>query len=97
MPKTTSGAPDLSGIWNFKDSTPFERPMRISWGAASCDRPEDFGLASRFLMFPLTGPPHVKANSYNNNLRFVETAAGCPLPDQGQGSSPATGVAPDGR
>lgn len=51
----------------------FDRPVRISWGAASCDRPEDFGLASRCLMFPQTGPPHIKANTYNNNIRIVQT------------------------
>lgn len=51
----------------------FNRPVRISWGAASCDRPEDFGLATRCLIFPQTGPPHIKANTYNNNIRIVQT------------------------
>ncbi|MCB1672900.1 MAG: hypothetical protein R3F41_07915 [Gammaproteobacteria bacterium] len=50
-----------------------ERPVRISWGAVSCDRPEDFGLATRCLMFPQSGGPHIKANAYNNNIRIVQT------------------------
>lgn len=50
-----------------------DRPVRISFGAVSCDRPEDFGLASRCLLFPQTTGPYIKANSYNNNIQFVVT------------------------
>lgn len=50
-----------------------DRPVRISFGAVSCDRPEDFGLASRCLLFPQSTGPYIKANSYNNNIQFVVT------------------------
>lgn len=50
------------------------RPVRISWGALSCDRPEDFGLATRCLYFPHAGPPHTAGTSYNNNLQIIQTA-----------------------
>ncbi|MCH1599899.1 MAG: hypothetical protein L7S70_05905 [Pseudomonadales bacterium] len=50
-----------------------DRPSRISFGAISCDRPEDFGLASRCLLFPQTTGPYIKANSYNNNVQIVVT------------------------
>lgn len=50
-----------------------DRPVRISFGAVSCDRPEDFGLASRCLLFPQSTGPYIKANSYNNNIQFVIT------------------------
>lgn len=50
-----------------------DRPVRISFGAISCDRPEDFGLASRCLLFPQTTGPYIKANSYNNNVQIVQT------------------------
>lgn len=50
-----------------------DRPVRISFGAVSCDRPEDFGLASRCLLFPQSTGPYIKANSYNNNIQFVLT------------------------
>lgn len=50
-----------------------DRPVRISFGAVSCDRPEDFGLASRCLLFPQSTGPYIKANSYNNNILFVLT------------------------
>lgn len=50
-----------------------DRPVRISFGAISCDRPEDFGLASRCLLFPQTTGPYIKANSYNNNIQIVQT------------------------
>ena len=50
-----------------------DRPVRISFAAVSCDRPEDFGLASRCLLFPQTTGPYIKANSYNNNIQFVVT------------------------
>jgi hypothetical protein len=49
------------------------RPVRISFGALSCDRPEDFSLASRCLFFPQTTGPYIKANSYNNNIQIVVT------------------------
>ncbi len=51
-----------------------DRPVRISFAAISCDRPEDFGLASRCLLFPQTTGPYIKANSYNNNIQIVQTA-----------------------
>jgi len=51
-----------------------DRPVRISFAAVSCDRPEDFGLASRCLLFPQTTGPYIKANSYNNNIQIVQTA-----------------------
>jgi hypothetical protein len=50
-----------------------DRPSRISFGAISCDRPEDFGLASRCLLFPQSTGPYIKANSYNNNVLIVVT------------------------
>lgn len=50
-----------------------DRPSRISFGAISCDRPEDFGLASRCLLFPQTTGPYIKANSYNNNVQILVT------------------------
>ena len=50
-----------------------DRPSRISFGAISCDRPEDFGLASRCLLFPQSTGPYIKANSYNNNIQIVIT------------------------
>ncbi|MCG8415889.1 MAG: hypothetical protein MI746_16870 [Pseudomonadales bacterium] len=50
-----------------------DRPVRISFGAVSCDRPEDFGLASRCLLFAQSTGPYIKANSYNNNVQFVIT------------------------
>ncbi len=50
-----------------------DRPVRISFAAISCDRPEDFGLASRCLLFPQSTGPYIKANSYNNNIQFVIT------------------------
>lgn len=50
-----------------------DRPSRISFGAISCDRPEDFGLASRCLLFPQSTGPYIKANSYNNNVQIVVT------------------------
>lgn len=50
-----------------------DRPVRISFGAVSCDRPEDFGLASRCLLFAQSTGPYIKANSYNNNIQFVLT------------------------
>jgi len=49
------------------------RPARISWGAISCDRPEDFGLATRCIFFPHTGPPHIRGTSYNNNMEIIQT------------------------
>ncbi|MDA1369636.1 MAG: hypothetical protein O2971_02595 [Proteobacteria bacterium] len=51
-----------------------DRPVRISFAAVSCDRPEDFGLASRCLAFPQTVGPYIKANSYNNNIQIIQTA-----------------------
>ena len=29
VPRTENDQPDLNGIWNFNDSTPFERPDRF--------------------------------------------------------------------
>ena len=49
------------------------RPVRIAWGGVSCDRPEDFALATRCLLFPQTVAPYIKANSYNNNIQIVQT------------------------
>lgn len=49
------------------------RPVRISWGALSCERPEDFGLATRCIFFPHTGPPHIKGTAYNNNMEIIQT------------------------
>lgn len=49
------------------------RPVRISNGAVTCDRPEDFSLASRCLFWPQTGGPHTFGQPYNNNLRIVQT------------------------
>ena len=59
---------------NTGQVVPLLRPVRISFGAITCDRPEDFGLASRCLLFPQTTGPYIKANSYNNNIRIVVTA-----------------------
>jgi len=50
-----------------------DRPVRIAWAGISCDRPEDFALMTRCILFPQSGPPHIKANSYNNNLQIVQT------------------------
>jgi len=50
-----------------------DRPVRISFAAVTCDRPEDFGLASRCLLFPQSTGPYIKANSYNNNIQIVIT------------------------
>jgi len=55
------------------DSMGTPRPVRISWGAISCDRPEDFGLATRCVFFPHTGPPHIRGTSYNNNMEILQT------------------------
>ena len=49
------------------------RPVRISYGALSCDRPEDFALATRCLHWPQTGGPHTVGNAYNNNILIVQT------------------------
>jgi len=49
------------------------RPIRISWGALGCEHPEEFGLASRCIFFPHTGPPHTRGTSYNNNIRIIQT------------------------
>ena len=69
----TQRSPPGSNPCNEGNVVISDRPVRISWGAVSCDRPEDFGLASRCLMFPQTAGPHIKANSYNNNIQIVQT------------------------
>ncbi|NKB33703.1 MAG: hypothetical protein GKR91_11450 [Pseudomonadales bacterium] len=69
----TQRSPPGSNPCNYGGIVISDRPVRVSWGAVSCDRPEDFGLASRCMAFPQTFPPHIKANSYNNNLQIVQT------------------------
>jgi len=69
----TQRSPPGSNPCNYGGVVISDRPVRVSWGGISCDRPEDFGLASRCLAFPQTFPPHIKANSYNNNLQIVQT------------------------
>lgn len=78
VPATQPGAiiqrsPPGSNPCNYGGVVISERPVRISWGGISCDRPEDFGLASRCMAFPQTFPPYIKANSYNNNLQILQT------------------------
>jgi hypothetical protein len=69
----TQLSPPGSNPCNYGGVVISDRPVRVSWGGISCDRPEDFGLASRCMAFPQTFPPHIKANSYNNNLQIVQT------------------------
>ena len=69
----TQLSPPGSNPCNYGGVVISNRPVRVSWGGISCDRPEDFGLASRCMAFPQTLPPHIKANSYNNNLQIVQT------------------------
>ena len=78
IPPTLNGvitqlSPPGSNPCNYGNVVISDRPVRVSWGGVSCDRPEDFGLATRCLAFPQTFPPHIKANSYNNNLLIVQT------------------------
>lgn len=78
IPSTLNGvitqlSPPGSNPCNYGGVVIADRPVRVSWGGISCDRPEDFGLASRCMAFPQTFPPHIKANSYNNNLQIVQT------------------------
>ena len=78
IPATVNGiitqlSPPGSNPCNYGGVVITDRPVRVSWGGISCDRPEDFGLASRCLAFPQTFPPHIKANSYNNNLQILQT------------------------
>lgn len=70
---TTQFSPPPSNPCNYGGVVITDRPVRVSFAALSCDRPEDFGLASRCIGFPQTFPPHIKANSYNNNLKIVQT------------------------
>ena len=69
----TQLSPPGSNPCNYGGVVISDRPVRVSWGGISCERPEDFGLASRCMAFPQTFPPHIKANSYNNNLQIVQT------------------------
>jgi hypothetical protein len=69
----TQRSPPGSNPCNYGGVVIADRPVRVSWGAVSCDRPEDFGLASRCMTFPQTLAPHIKANSYNNNLQILQT------------------------
>ena len=69
----TQLSPPGSNPCNYGGVVISDRPVRVSWGGISCDRPEDFGLASRCMAFPQTFPPHIKADSYNNNLQIVQT------------------------
>ena len=69
----TQLSPPGSNPCNYGGVVISDRPVRVSWGGISCDRPEDFGLASRCMAFPQTFPPHIQANSYNNNLQIVQT------------------------
>ena len=71
----TQLSPPGSNPCNYGGVVISDRPVRVSWGGISCDRPEDFGLASRCMAFPQTFPPHIKSNSYNNNLLIVHTKA----------------------
>ena len=78
IPPTVEGAitqlsPPPSNPCNYGGVVITDRPVRVSFAALSCDRPEDFGLASRCIGFPQTFPPHIKANSYNNNLQIIQT------------------------
>lgn len=78
IPATRDGvsiqrSPPYTNGCNDGGAVPEDRPVRISWGAISCDRPEDFGLATRCLLFPQSSAPHIKANSYNNNIQIVQT------------------------
>ena len=78
IPPTVEGAitqlsPPPSNPCNYEGVVITDRPVRVSFAALSCDRPEDFGLASRCIGFPQTFPPHIKANSYNNNLQILQT------------------------
>lgn len=70
---TTQHSPPGSNPCNYGDVVIADRPVRISWGGVSCDRPEDFGLASRCMAFPQTLAPYIKANSYNNNIQILQT------------------------
>ena len=67
-----SSPPHANGC-NDPVVVPLKRPVRISFGAITCDRPEDFGLSTRCLLFPQTTGPYIKANSYNNNIQIVVT------------------------
>lgn len=78
IPATQDGvsiqrSPPYTDGCNDGQVVPAERPVRLSWGAISCDQPEDFGLATRCLLFPQSSAPHIKANSYNNNIQIVQT------------------------
>lgn len=78
IPATRAGvstqlSPPHANGCNTNNIVSVSRPVRISFGALSCDRPEDFSLASRCLFFPQTTGPYIKANSYNNNVQIVVT------------------------
>ena len=77
LPQTSDALVQLSpphaNGCNNPVTVPLKRPVRISFGAITCDRPEDFGLSTRCLLFPQTTGPYIKANSYNNNLQIVVT------------------------
>ena len=78
IPATVNGAvtqrsPPPSNPCNDGDVVIESRPVRISFAAVSCDRPEDFGLASRCLYWAQSTGPYIKANSYNNNIQIVQT------------------------
>ena len=77
LPETSEASIQLSpphaNGCNDPAVVPLKRPVRISFGALTCDRPEDFGLSTRCLLFPQTTGPYIKANSYNNNLQIVVT------------------------
>ena len=69
----TQLSPPPSNPCNSGQGVIVDRPVKIAFGALTCNRPEDFGLASRCLLFAQSTGPYIRANSYNNNIQFVIT------------------------
>ncbi|SVD33578.1 uncharacterized protein METZ01_LOCUS386432, partial [marine metagenome] len=42
MPRTTWGAPDLQGVWDFRTLTPFERPTNLEQGVYTDEERAEF-------------------------------------------------------